>query len=108
MGITKRLLDEMNERAERAAVRFSLGRTVATPGALEAIAAAAQTPDEFLRRHVTGDWGDMSDDDKRENEFSVDKRLRIFSAYHTNQGEKIWVITEADRSATTLLLPSEY
>jgi hypothetical protein len=81
---------------------------VATPGALEALAAAGQDAIEFLYRHKQGDWGDLSDDDKRENEFSVNRSLRIFSAYHTAKGEKIWVITEADRSSTTILLPSEY
>ena len=50
----------------------------------------------------------MSDEDRQENHFSVDMHLRIFSAYHTSRGEKLWVITEADRRATTILLPSEY
>jgi hypothetical protein len=86
--------------------RFSLGRVVATPGALEALAEAGQSAIEFIRRHQSGDWGCLSDEDKRENEFSVDKELRIFSAYHTAKGEKIWIITEADRSVTTVLLPS--
>ena len=88
--------------------RFPLGQTVATPGALEAMAAANQQPYEFLNRHMVGDWGDLSEDDKRENEFSVDKELRIFSAYYTGNGDRLWVITEADRSVTTLLLPEEY
>ena len=85
-----------------------LGQTVATPGAIEALAAANQQPHEFLNRHVSGDWGCLSEDDKRENEFSVDKYLRIFSAYVTSKGDRLWVITEADRSVTTLLLPEEY
>ena len=60
-----------------------------------------------LKRHINKDWGDMDAEDKRENEFSIDKPLRIFSSY--NYGEdKIWIITEADRSATTILLPSDY
>lgn len=88
--------------------KFPLGRMVATPGALETLTAAGQDAIEFLYRHQQGDWGDLSDYDKQENEFSVDKELRIFSAYHTAKGEKIWIITEADRSATTILLPSEY
>ena len=87
---------------------FQLGRTLATPGALEALERSGQDAGEFLSRHQQGDWGDLSEDDKQENDFSVDKRLRIFSAYHTAKGEKLWVITEADRSATTILLPSEY
>ena len=89
--------------------RFPLGRVVATPGALEALAEAGQSAIGFIRRHQSGDWGEcLSEEDKRENEFSVDKPLRIFSAYLTARGVKLWVITEADRSATTVLLPSEY
>ena len=88
--------------------RFPLGQTFATPGALEALSEPGQDAAQFLLRHQSGDWGNLSDDDKQENEFSVDKDLRIFSAYHTSKGEKVWVITEADRSVTTILLPSEY
>jgi hypothetical protein len=88
--------------------RFSLGQTCATPGALEALSDAGQDAAHFLLRHQSGDWGDLTEDDKRENEFSVGKYLRIFSAYHTSKGEKLWIITEADRSVTTILLPSEY
>jgi len=87
---------------------FDLGRIVATPGALQALEAAEQQPAEFLDRHVNGDWGDLDDEDKQENEFSVRNGFRILSAYSTSAGEKIWIITEADRSATTLLLPEEY
>jgi hypothetical protein len=87
---------------------FPLGQTIATPGAIEALAASNQQPHEFLNRHVVGDWGDLSDEDKRENDFSVDKELRIFSAYNTSQGEKLWVITESGRSVTTILRPEEY
>jgi hypothetical protein len=90
-------------------MRFSLGRIVATPGALRALEEAGQTSAEFLDRHVSGDWGDAVDDeDKKENEFSVENGLRILSAYTTRRGQKIWLITEADRSLTTLLLPHEY
>ena len=88
--------------------RFPLGQTYATPGALEALSETGQDAAQFLSRHQAGDWGNLSDDDKQENEFSVDKELRIFSAYHLSDGTKIWIITEADRSATTILLPSEY
>jgi hypothetical protein len=88
--------------------QFSLGQVFATPGAIEALSENGQNAIEFLHRHQRGDWGCLSDEDKRENEFSVDKELRIFSAYKLNDNTKIWVITEADRSATTILLPSEY
>jgi hypothetical protein len=87
---------------------FELGRIVATPGALQALEAAGQQPSVFLDRHVAGDWGELDDEDKQENEFSLRNGFRIFSAYTTSAGEKIWIITEADRSATTLLLPEEY
>ena len=88
--------------------RFQLGQLVATQGALSALEQAGQSPLDFIGRHQSGDWGDLREEDKRENEFSVDRYLRIFSAYHTAKGEKLWIITEADRSATTILLPSEY
>jgi len=88
--------------------RFPLGRIVATPGALRVLEQANQNPFEFLERHQTGDWGDLREDDKRENEFSVQNSFRILSAYRTRNDVKIWIITEADRSVTTLLLPHEY
>jgi hypothetical protein len=87
---------------------FPLGRIVATPGALEALHNARQDARELLARHVRGDWGTLSADDWNENDFAVTRTLRLLSAYHLTTGEKMWIITEADRSATTLLLPSEY
>lgn len=88
--------------------KFSLGRIVATPGALEALEEANQNPFEFLERHQAGDWGELCEDDKSENEFSLKNGFRILSAYRTLHDVKVWVITEADRSVTTLLLPREY
>ena len=87
---------------------FSLGKVVATPGALEALERAGQIPAEFLSRHQSGDWGDCGEADKAENELSVREGFRVFSVYHTAAGEKIWIITEADRSSTCILLPDEY
>jgi hypothetical protein len=87
---------------------FPLGRIVATPGALAALQAAEQTPHEFLARHMRKDWGDLSAEDRRENELSLREGLRLLSTYHTKLGERLWIITEADRSVSTLLLPSEY
>jgi hypothetical protein len=87
---------------------FSLGQVVGTPGALQALEDAEQHPVEFLTRHVTGDWGDLCDEDRKENELSVEQGFRILSAYKLETGVKVWVITEADRSATTFLLPEEY
>jgi hypothetical protein len=92
----------------RLRAKFVLGRTVATPGALRAMEQANQNPFEFLQRHQAGDWGELCEEDKRENEFSVRNGFRILSAYRTRNDVKIWVITEADRSVTTLLLPHEY
>ena len=87
---------------------FALGQTVITPGAEEALEIAGQTATEFLRRHMAGDWGELSDDDVKENELSLEQGFRLLSSYETTKGERIWIITEADRSATTILLPIEY
>src|SRR5687767_13144626 len=87
---------------------FRLGQVVSTPGALEALQEAGQDPLELLKRHQSGDWGDLDEEDKAENDFSVNKELRILSAYTLSTGVKLWLITEADRSVTTFLLPSEY
>jgi hypothetical protein len=89
-------------------VRFSLGRLLITPGAADALEEANQSPQEFLSRHARLEQGELSNEDQRENEFSVSKHLRIFSAFKTAKGEKLWIITEASREYTTLLLPSEY
>lgn len=89
-------------------VRFDLGQVVGTPGVLEALEQAKQDPSEFLDRHVTGDWGTVPPEDAEANEHAVPRLLRIISAYRLSTKIKIWVITEADRSSTTLLLPSEY
>jgi hypothetical protein len=88
--------------------RFTLGQLVATPGALQAFAEAGQNPMEFITPHQVGDWGEVPEEDKQENEFSLQHGFRLLSAYQTATGVGIWVITEADRSATTILLPSEY
>lgn len=87
---------------------FPLGRVVSTPGAITAIGRSGQRPEAFLSRHITGDWGDVCASDGRLNDEAVGDGTRILSAYATANGEKVWVITEADRSATTLLLPEEY
>jgi hypothetical protein len=92
------------------AVLFPLGSVVATPGALSLLTDAGVNPAEPLQRHRRGDWGEVPDEDARENELSVGRGFRILSSYRvgTNKEERIWVITEADRSSTCLLLPEEY
>jgi hypothetical protein len=86
--------------------KFPLGSTVATPGAL------AKVPTEEIQtaliRHLHGDWGDLSDDDRLENERSLREGLRLISVFHTNAGVRFYIITEHDRSTTTILLPEEY
>jgi len=89
-------------------VRFELGRVVATPGALDAMEEAGTEPSELLRRHLVGDWGEVPKEDARENERSLRHGWRLLSSYPLRTGAKLWIITEADRSATTMLLPSEY
>jgi len=87
---------------------FDLGQLVATPGALAALEKTGQNAMEFLSRHVSGDWGELPKEDKDENRMSLEKGFRLLSSYRTTAGDKLWVITEADRSITTLLLPEEY
>lgn len=85
---------------------FPLGRIVATPGALEAL--APEEPIALLMRHQSGDWSELDAHDQRENDKSVRYGYRVLSSYTAVSGERIWLITEADRSSTCILLPSEY
>ena len=87
---------------------FNLGQIVATPGALQALEDSQQSAIEFLNRHVSGDWGELDAEDRKENELSLKEGFRILSAYILKSNQKIWIITEADRSSTTILLPEEY
>ena len=79
-----------------------------TPGAGEALAASGEDVWTLLHRHQSCDWGDVDQDDKRSNDRALANGGRLLSVYHTRTGVKLWVITEWDRSATTVLLPSEY
>ena len=88
--------------------RFPLGKIVGTPSALQELEKAGQEPIEFLRRHVCGDWGEVDAEDWQRNELAVVDGSRILSAYRLNNNTKIWVITESDRSVTTVLLPEDY
>jgi hypothetical protein len=86
--------------------KFKLGRIVSTAHALEQLTQA----DILLgiKRHQAGDWGDASKDDRKKNNLSLEKGFRLWSVYHTTTGVKFWIITEANRSATTVLLPGDY
>jgi hypothetical protein len=91
--------------------RFELGRVVATPSALEVLSQQGVSPAELLARHVSGDWGEVCAEDAEMNERSVRNGWRILSVYETNPrgvSRKVWLLTEADRSSTCLLLPNEY
>jgi hypothetical protein len=87
---------------------FEMGHITGTPAALDAMEYAEVIPENLLRRHVSGNWGDVSEEDAKENDFSVKHGFRILSSYKLDTGVTIWIITEADRSATTFLLSSEY
>ncbi len=92
-------------------VRFPLGQTVMTRGVNDLVAenvAFAKLVTDSLVRHATGDWGDLSAEDKAENDRSLQEGERLLSAYKSEGLPKIWIITEADRSATTVLFPDEY
>ena len=88
--------------------KFNPGVLLATPGASEAFERNHQTPFEFLQRHLSGDWGDLDDEDRQLNDQAITDGSRLLSAYRTSKGERLWVITEADRSSTCLLRPEEY
>lgn len=85
---------------------FELGRTVITPNALHSL----NTEDvcKCITRHICGDWGDLEEHDRKMNDEAVLDLERILSAYHDREGVKFYVITEGDRSATTVLLPEDY
>jgi hypothetical protein len=87
---------------------FPLGHLCATPGALEALNARALSPFLFLERHARGDWGQLDAEDGQANDAALRHGTRLLSAYDLGQSQTLWIITEADRSVTTLLLPEEY
>lgn len=87
-------------------VSFSLGHVVMTRKAASTLPQHEVL--QALDRHASGDWGDVDDHDRQENEFSLKEGFRLLSVYHTASGTKFWIITEADRSATTVLLPEDY
>lgn len=88
-------------------MKFNFGQLVATPNALESVEAIEIQ--KALRRHSQGDWGDVSEQDKKSNDNALaNGQERLFSSYKDSKGEKFWIITEADRSSTTVLLPEDY
>jgi hypothetical protein len=87
-------------------MKFDLGRLVITPAALESV--PADDICNAINRHVCGDFGDLDAADKKENELALHAGLRLLSAYHASNGIKFWLITEADRTLTTILLPTDY
>jgi hypothetical protein len=97
-------LERLNEKA----ILFPLGSIYLTVGAKDVLEESGQNAFEFLNRHQSGDWGEVCHSDKKENELSLREGFRLLSSYKTNLGDKLWLISEADRSVTTILLPSEY
>lgn len=93
---------------QQARLRFKPGRIFATPAAVEVIADANVSVVSLLIRHIRGDWGDLAESDRQQNELSVDAGLRILSSYVLPNQQTVWVITEWDRSSTTILLPGDY
>jgi hypothetical protein len=87
---------------------FALGTVYATPGALAMLSEQGVEASVLILRHHNGDWSEMTNEDRHANQIALRQGARIFSAYAVGPQTKLWVITEADRSATTLLLPSEY
>ena len=86
-----------------------LGKVYGTMGALVAFARALDEDlNSYISRHANGDWGEVDDHDQKANEYALEHGLRVLSAYTLRTGEKIWIITEADGSTTTILLPEEY
>jgi len=88
------------------AVRFEVGQLGITPGAQELI--PMKEVELALNRHAAGDWGNVCDEDRTQNEWALNNEARLMSVYESNAGESFWIISEADRSSTTILLPSEY
>jgi hypothetical protein len=89
-------------------IRFPLGHVVITPGCLAAFHESGDDPSIFVLRHATGNWGDLTPADRQANEEALKVDARLLSAYRLSNGTKIWIITEADRASTCLLLPDEY
>jgi hypothetical protein len=88
--------------------KFELGAAVATPGALELLQRAGKQPLDYIIQHLQGQWGDLDEHDRLINEQALLHGGRLLSSYRIVGEERIWIITEQDRSASTILLPSDY
>ena len=94
--------------------KFKLGKIVITPRSISSLAKSNQLPSDFLTKHQSGDWGELDNFDKKQNDLAIaneghlDQQQRVLSSYKSKLNEKIWIITEWDRSITTILLPDEY
>lgn len=100
---------ERHHQQENAGPSLPLGRVVLTPGALELLQETDTQASSLVKRHASGDWGELSREDAGANEDALEQGLRILSAYPVGEdGGRVWIITEADRSSTCLLLPDEY
>jgi hypothetical protein len=88
--------------------KFDIGQLVATPDAIQALSRNGTDDSQYVRRHQGGDWGDVSEEESQANEYALTQDLPIMSVYTLKDGTRLWIITEADRSATTILLPTEY
>jgi hypothetical protein len=96
------------ESSREVQTKFELGNVVATPGAIELLVGAGRSPMEFIARHVSGDWGDLDEHDRLVNEQALLHGGRLLSSYIVADDRRLWIITEASREVSTLLLPSEY
>ena len=96
------------KKISQSKMSFHIGQIVATPAALDALEKAGQNSAEFLDRHTKGDWGEVGEEDSKSNDEALKIGERLLSAYTLESGEKIWIITEASREVTTVLLPSDY
>jgi hypothetical protein len=107
-GLPSEHAEHGSDEKNRVPDTLELGQIVATPGALDEMEESGDNAGTFLARHSAGDWGDLTEEDRKENEFSLEHGFRLLSSYRLRNGSKLWVITEADRSSTCLLLPEEY
>jgi hypothetical protein len=95
-------------QATNSKAKFPLGQIVATPGALDLLQESGENAAKFLDRHAQGDYGEVCEEDRMLNDQAIANGSRILSAYRTAKSERLWIITEADRSSTCLLRPDEY